>query len=126
MNLSDFSFSTLGEYSCDLQSFDCGREDINEFFRNDALQYQDELFGKTYLFSPRDNLNQIAAAFTVANASIFTRLLPNSRQKKVGYEVHHSKNQIEIYGLQIHFSMYLSLYQHLLYQALMPKCFFCL
>ena len=33
MNLSDFSFSTLGEYSCDLQSFDCGREDINEFFR---------------------------------------------------------------------------------------------
>ena len=32
MNLSDFSFSTLGEYSCDLQSFDCGREDINEFF----------------------------------------------------------------------------------------------
>ncbi|MCI5601011.1 MAG: N-acetyltransferase [Hallerella porci] len=94
MNLSDFSFSTLGEYSCDLQSFDCGREDINEFFRNDALQYQDELFGKTYLFSPRDNLNQIAAAFTVANASIFTRLLPNSRQKKVGYEVHHSKNQI--------------------------------
>ena len=84
MNLSDFSFSTLGNPICDLSGFDCG----------DAMDYQQELFGKTYLFTPRNNLNVVAAAFTVSNASIFTRLLPNSRQKKVGYEVHHSKGQV--------------------------------
>lgn len=85
MNLSDFSFSTLGNPISNLSSFDCGRTDINDFFRKDALNYQQELFGKTYLFTPRNNLNKVAAAFTVSNASIFTRLLPNSRQKKVGY-----------------------------------------
>lgn len=94
MNLFDFSFSTLGSPVSDLSAFDCGRKDINDFFRNDALDYQKELFGKTYLFSPRDDLNTVAAAFTVANASIFTRLLPNSRQKKIGYEIRHSKGQI--------------------------------
>lgn len=94
MNLSDFSFSALGNPIIDLSSFDCGRADINDFFRNEALDYQKELFGKTYLFSPRNNLNTVAAAFTVANASIFTRLLPNSRQKKIGYEIRHSKGQI--------------------------------
>ena len=94
MNLYDFSLSTLGSPVCDLSAFNCGRKDINDFFRNEALDYQKELFGKTYLFSPRDNLNTVAAAFTVANASIFTRLLPNSRQKKVGYEIRHSKGQI--------------------------------
>lgn len=94
MNLSDFSFTTLGSPISDLSTFDCGRKDINDFFRDDALDYQKELFGKTYLFSPRNDLNMVAAAFTVANASIFTRLLPNSRQKKVGYEIRHSKGQI--------------------------------
>ena len=94
MNLSDFSFSTLGNPICDLSGFYCGSKDINDIFHNDAMDYQQEMFGKTYLFTPRNNLNVVAAAFTVSNASIFTRLLPNSRQKKVGYEVHHSKGQV--------------------------------
>ena len=94
MKLSDFSFCTLGAPIRDLSSFDCGRKSINDFFRNDALDYQNELFGKTYLLTPRNDLGKVAAAFTVANASIFTRLLPNSRKKKVGYEVRHSKGEI--------------------------------
>ena len=94
MNLSDFSFCTLGAPIRDLSSFDCGRKSINDFFRNEALDYQSELFGKTYLLTPRNDLSKVAAAFTVANASLFTRLLPNSRKKKVGYEVRHSKGDI--------------------------------
>ena len=94
MILSDFIFSTLGEFIRDLFAFDCGRKSINDFFRNEALDYQNELFGKTYLLSPRNDLNKVAAAFTVANASIFTRMLPNSRKKKIGYEVRHSKGKI--------------------------------
>ena len=94
MKLSDFSFCTLGAPIRDLSSFDCGRKSINDFFRNEALDYQSELFGKTYLLTPRNDLSKVAAAFTVANASLFTRLLPNSRKKKVGYEVRHSKGDI--------------------------------
>ena len=41
-----------------------------------------------------DNPKRVVAAFTVANASIFTKHLPNSRRKKIGYEVHHEKGLI--------------------------------
>lgn len=48
MNLFDFSFSTLGSPVSDLSAFNCGRKDINDFFRNDALDYQKELFLQDY------------------------------------------------------------------------------
>ena len=50
MDLSELIFVELGEQNLDIELFDCGREDINDFFRNDAKNYQDELFGKTYFF----------------------------------------------------------------------------
>ena len=56
--------------------------------------YQDELFGKTYYFCLPDSPSDIVAGFTVANASIFTKRLPNARQKKNGREVHHEKGLI--------------------------------
>ena len=89
MNFFDFSFSTLGDPIRDLSAFDCGRN-----FQKDALDYQNELFSKTYLLSPRNDLDKVAAAFTVANTCLFTRMLPNSRKKKIGYEVRHSKGSI--------------------------------
>lgn len=67
---------------------------VNEFFHEEAQDYQDELFGKTYYFCLPDNPSNIVAGFTVANASIFTKRLPNSRQKKIGFEVHHRKGLI--------------------------------
>lgn len=94
MNFFDFSFSTLGDPIRDLSAFDCGRKEINKFFQKDALDYQNELFSKTYLLSPRNDLDKVAAAFTVANTCLFTRMLPNSRKKKIGYEVRHSKGSI--------------------------------
>ena len=94
MKISDFAFFTLGEPIRDFSGFDCGRKEINDYFREDALDFQNELFSKTYLLSPNKDLGKVAAAFTVANASIFTRMLPNSRKKKVGYEVRHSKGLI--------------------------------
>ena len=49
----------------DFSNFDCGRDDINDFFLNDASDYQEELFGKTYVFVPEDTPANIVAAFTV-------------------------------------------------------------
>ena len=48
MDLSELIFMELDEQELDIELFDCGREDINDFFRHDARDYQNELFGKTY------------------------------------------------------------------------------
>jgi GNAT superfamily N-acetyltransferase len=92
--LEDLEMLTIGDQNLNLQSFDCGRTEVNVFFSQQAQTYQDELFGKTYFFIHPDTPTDIVAGFTVANASIFTKHLGNSRQKKIGSEVHHEKGLI--------------------------------
>ena len=94
MNITDLKFVPQGTEGLSIEAFDCGRESVNDFFRNEAQGYQDELFGKTYYFCLPDSPSDIVAGFTVANASIFTKRLPNARQKKIGREVHHEKGLI--------------------------------
>ena len=94
MTLNDLIYVPQGTHGLNIEAFDCGRASVNEFFHNDAQDYQDELFGKTYYWVHPDHPTDIVAAFTVANASIFTKQLPNSRQKKIGREVHHEKGLI--------------------------------
>lgn len=65
------------------QPFDCDNSDLNDFFRNDALNYYSELLGKTYCFTLDENPEIIVCAFTISNDSIKTFLLPNARKKKV-------------------------------------------
>lgn len=65
------------------QPFDCDNSDLNDFFRNDALNYHSELLGKTYCFTLDENPQIIVCAFTISNDSIKTFLLPNARKKKV-------------------------------------------
>lgn len=40
MDLSELIFMELDEQELDIELFDCGREDINDFFRQDARDYQ--------------------------------------------------------------------------------------
>lgn len=94
MKITDLVFSPQGTEGLNISAFDCGRDTVNEFFRDEAQAYQDELFGRTYYFCLPDSPSDIVAGFTVANASIFTKHLPNSRQKKIGFEVHHGKGLI--------------------------------
>lgn len=65
------------------QPFDCDNSDLNDFFRNDALNYYAELLGKTYCFTLDENPEIIVCAFTISNDSIKTFHLPNARKKKV-------------------------------------------
>jgi len=65
------------------QPFDCDNPDLNDFFRNDALNYHSELLGKTYCFTLDENPEIIVCAFTISNDSIKTFHLPNPRKKKV-------------------------------------------
>ena len=43
MNITDLKFVPQGTSGLNLQAFDCGRESVNEFFREEAQGYQDEL-----------------------------------------------------------------------------------
>lgn len=78
---------TLRKYTTQIiqssSPFDCGNADLNDFFANDAVNYDCELLGKSYCFTLDDDKSEIVAAFTVANDSIKTLILPNSRKKKV-------------------------------------------
>lgn len=75
----------------DCLPFDCGNDDLNEFFSKDVLNYTSKLLGKSYCFTLDDNPKQVVAAFTVANDSIKTYTLPNARKKKVNKGVTREK-----------------------------------
>jgi len=69
------------------QPFDCGNQDLNDFFANDVNNYTSELLGKSYCFTLDANPEIIVCAFTIANDSIKTTSLPNSRKKKVNKDI---------------------------------------
>lgn len=72
--------------------FDCEHPDLNDFFRNDCIDYSNQLLGKTYCFLLDEDPRQIICAFTVANDSIKTNILPNSRKKKVIKKIPRAKH----------------------------------
>lgn len=76
------------------ETFSCGNEDLDDFFQHDAVAYAKDLFGKSYCFCLAERPHEIVCAFTVSNASIFTKYLPNARKKKVGKQVPHVKQDL--------------------------------
>jgi GNAT superfamily N-acetyltransferase len=72
--------------------FDCGHQDLNDFFQNEALNYSKELLGKSYCFTLDEAPQIIVCAFTVSNDSIKANFLPNSRKKKVSGNIPRSKH----------------------------------
>ena len=65
MKIQDYLFEALAE-DTDLNSFDCGDGDINEFLKSDALPYQRDRLAYTYLFLKRDD-KSIVAFFSISN-----------------------------------------------------------
>lgn len=76
--------------SCD--EFDCGAQDLNEFFRKDSLAYDKDLMGKTYCWLDNVNDNKIVCMVTVANAGIQATHLKNNPRRKVEKNIAHSKH----------------------------------
>lgn len=66
---------------CDL--FDCGHDDLNDFFLNEVEDYSSQLLGKTYCFTLDEDPTKIVCAFTISNDSVKTTHLPNARKKRV-------------------------------------------
>lgn len=63
--------------------FDCDNVDLNDFFHKDAIDYHNQLLGKTYFFTQNDNPNIIVCAFTISNDSIRLPLLTNAARRKI-------------------------------------------
>lgn len=54
ISIYDLDKICIGEVSLNIDAFDCERETVNDFFKNEAMAYQEELFGKTYFFVTPD------------------------------------------------------------------------
>jgi len=65
-----------------ISDFDCGDDDLNEFFNRDALQYKQQMLSRTYFFREKSN-GKVVCAFSFSASSIKTADLPGSRRKKV-------------------------------------------
>jgi hypothetical protein len=75
--------------NCD--KFDCGVEDLNDFFENDAIAYENDLMGKTYCWLDRNDNRKIVAMITLANAGIHTTHLQNSAKRRLNKAVAYPK-----------------------------------
>jgi len=67
-------------------SFDCGDYDLNDFFKNDAINYAEQLLGRSYYFESKES-EDIVGLFTVSNASIRVSDLPNNSKRRLGREI---------------------------------------
>jgi len=70
--------------------FDCGDDDLNDFFNVDAIKYQEQMLGQTYFFRHK-SLKKIVCAFSLSPDSLNTENLPNSRKKKVKENIPYEK-----------------------------------
>ena len=88
--LEDCDLVSLSETDL-ICNFDCGNPDLNDFFCNDAIKYQDQLLGQTLFFKLKES-KEIVGAFTLSNDSIKVSDLPGSRARKVRQEIPHAKS----------------------------------
>lgn len=63
--------------------FDCGVDDLNDFFANDSITYERDLMGKTYCWLDNSNDRKIVAMITLANAGIQTTHLPSNPKRHI-------------------------------------------
>ena len=63
MDITDFNFVILKDDD-DLSCFDCKDAEINEFLKEDSLNFQHEKMTNTYLFKWK---NEVAAFFSISN-----------------------------------------------------------
>ena len=79
----DFLFRRYNkELAGKLPAFDCGDEDLNAFFQEDAFNYDAQLLGRSYCFLSALE-GDIAAIFTLSNSAIRVAELPNNAKRRL-------------------------------------------
>jgi hypothetical protein len=65
-----------------IANFDCGDDDLNEFFNHKAFYFKEQLLAQTNFFRHNET-GKIVCAFSLSPNSLKTTDLPGSRRKKV-------------------------------------------
>ena len=65
-----------------ITDFDCGNDDLNDFFNHEAIEYKHQMLSETHFFRHK-NSGLIVCAFSFSASSIKTADLPGSRSKKI-------------------------------------------
>ena len=79
----DFLFRRYNkELAGKLPVFDCGDEDLNAFFQEDAFNYDAQLLGRSYCFLSALE-GDIAAVFTLSNSAIRVAELPSNAKRRL-------------------------------------------
>jgi GNAT superfamily N-acetyltransferase len=65
-----------------ITDFDCGDEDLNDFFNREALLYRRQMLAETIFFRHKSSGTTVCA-FSISASSIKTIDLPGNRSKKV-------------------------------------------
>ena len=73
-----------------ISDFDCGDEELNDFFINKALPFKEQLLAMTCFFRHNES-GKIVCAFSISPNALKAKDLPNNRQKKVKQLVPHEK-----------------------------------
>lgn len=68
--------------------FECGDDDLNDFFHNDSIHSDIALMSVTYIAKCNDD---VVAFFSVSNDSIIKNLLSNGERRRLFKEVPHQK-----------------------------------
>jgi GNAT superfamily N-acetyltransferase len=62
--------------------FDCGNEDLNDYFNKKALPFKDQMLAQTNFFRHNET-GKVVCAFSLSPHALKTSDLPGSRRKKV-------------------------------------------
>jgi len=81
---------TVSEKQC-ISDFDCGDDELSDFFNNKSFQFKQELLAMTCFFRYDEN-EKIVCAFSLSPNALKAKDLPNSRQKKVRQLIPREKN----------------------------------
>jgi GNAT superfamily N-acetyltransferase len=65
-----------------ITNFDCGDDELNNFFNNEAIHFKEQLLAQTNFFQHKET-RKIVCAFSLSPNSLKTSDLPGSRRKKV-------------------------------------------
>ena len=73
------------------QDFSCGNSDLDDFFKNDAIKYSEDLMGKTYCWLTDTKPYKIVALVTLANDSIKNNFLERPTRNRINRSVANHK-----------------------------------
>lgn len=62
-------------------NFSCGDSDLDDFFSNEVHNFERQLLGKTFCFVEKEKPENIVCAFTLANASVKNKEIPDEAKK---------------------------------------------